>query len=125
MCSYCSSCLDLPVEVVDFQAKGFPLRLHHVCQYKYAAMNEIDLDGGERKIFRDCVDEIRGRYKSDIPKKVGDRTVYSTYKSYNGGEKMEGTVIGGVGDEVSVITVVYTCGTVSVSSLGYILSFGS
>ena len=40
------------------------------------AMNEIDLDGGERKIFRDCVDKIRGRGKPETLKKVGNSTVY-------------------------------------------------
>ena len=38
---------------------------------------------------------------------------------------MEGTVLGGGVDEVSVMPVVYPRGTVSVSSLGYFLSVGS
>ena len=42
------------------------------------AMNEINLDVGERKIFRDCVDEIWGRGKSETLKKVRDRTLYGT-----------------------------------------------
>ena len=38
---------------------------------------------------------------------------------------MEGTVLGGGGDEVGVIPVVYPRGTVSFISLGYFLSVGS
>ena len=34
-------------------------------------------------------------------------------------------MIGGGGDEVIVMAVVYPCGTVSVSYLGYFSSFGS
>ena len=34
-------------------------------------------------------------------------------------EEMEGKVLGGGGDKVIIISVVYPCGTVSVSSLGY------
>ena len=34
-------------------------------------------------------------------------------------------MLGGGGDEVSVVPVVYPCGTVSVSSLGYFSSVGS
>ena len=40
-------------------------------------------------------------------------------------KKVEGTVLRGGGDEFSVMTVVYPCGMVSVSSLGYFLSVGS
>ena len=42
------------------------------------AMHEINIDGGERKICRDCVDNIQGRGKSETLKKVGDSTVYRT-----------------------------------------------
>ena len=45
------------------------------------AMNEIDLDRGNRNICRDCVDKIRGWFKSDTLKKVGYSTVYETYES--------------------------------------------
>ena len=45
------------------------------------AMNEIGLGGGERKLFRNYVDEIRGRGKSETLKKVGDNIVYRTYES--------------------------------------------
>ena len=43
-------------------------------------MNEVDIDGGERKISHDCVDEIRGWGKSETLKKVGDSTMYRTDK---------------------------------------------
>ena len=81
VCSYRSSYLDLPVALVDFQVECCPSRLHPVCQGVYVAMNEIDLDGGERKLFHNYVDEIRGRGKSETLKKVGDNIVYRTYES--------------------------------------------
>ena len=40
-------------------------------------------------------------------------------------EEAEGSVLGGGGDEVSVMTVVYPCGTVIVSSLGSFMYVGS
>ena len=43
-------------------------------------MNEIDFDGGERKVCQDCFDKIWGRVKSETFKKVGDSTVYRTDK---------------------------------------------
>ena len=58
MCSYCSSCLDLPVAFVDCHIKGCKSRLHHVCQGGYVDMHEIDLDGAERKICHNCVDDL-------------------------------------------------------------------
>ena len=76
VCYYCSSCLDLPVTLVDCQVEGCPSRLHHICQGEYVDMNEIDLDGGEQKICRNCVDEIQGQGKSKTLKKVVDSTVY-------------------------------------------------
>ena len=80
VCSYRYSCLDLPVALVDCQVGGFPSRLHHVCQGEYVAMNEINLDGGERNIYRDCVDNIWGRGKPETLKKVGDSIVYGIYE---------------------------------------------
>ena len=44
VCSCLSSCLDLPVTLVDFQMNGCELRLHHVYQGEYVAMHDIDLD---------------------------------------------------------------------------------
>ena len=58
VCSRRSSCLDLPVALVDFQMKGYELHLHHVCQGGDVAMHEIDLYGAEQKICRNCVDDI-------------------------------------------------------------------
>ena len=40
-------------------------------------------------------------------------------------EEVEGTVIGYIGEYVSIVPVVYPRGTVSVSSLGYFSSVGS
>ena len=59
VCSYRSSCLDLSVALVDCQMKGRELRLHHVCQGEYVAMHDIELDGVERNIFPECVDDLR------------------------------------------------------------------
>ena len=58
VCSYCSFCLELIVALVDCQMKGYESRLHHVCKGEYVAMHEIDLDGSELEICRNCVDEI-------------------------------------------------------------------
>ena len=74
--SYCSSCLNLPVALVDCQMEGCASRLHHFYQGKYVAMHDIDLDGTERKIFRNCVDELRVGGKPEKLKKVGHSTVY-------------------------------------------------
>ena len=86
------------------------------------AMNEINIDGGERKICCDCVDNIQGRGKSETLKKVGDSTVYGTGESEEDKEEAEEKVIGGGGDEFSVMPFVYPCWTVIVSSLGSFLS---
>ena len=88
-------------------------------------LNNIDFDGVERNICCNCVDKIRGRGKSETLKKVGDSTVYGTEESEEEEEEGEGTVLGGGGDEVSVMTVVYPRGTASVSSLGSFSSVGS
>ena len=44
-------------------------------------MHEIDIDVVERRIFRDCVDELRIGGKPEELKKVRHSTVYSTEKS--------------------------------------------
>ena len=53
VCSYRSSCLDLPVALVGFQMEGCPSRLNQVCQGEYVLLNDIDFDGEERRICRD------------------------------------------------------------------------
>ena len=58
-------------------------------------------------------------------KKVGDRTVSETVQLEEDQEESEETVIWGECDEVSIIPVLYTHGTVSISSLGYFSSVGS
>ena len=79
-CSYSSSCIELTVVLVGCWLECYPSRLHHVYQGEYVVLNGIYLDGGERKIFHDCVDEIRGWGKSETLKKVGYSTVYGTYE---------------------------------------------
>ena len=69
-------------------------------------MNYIDFDGAERKICRNCVDKLRGRGKSETLNKVGDITVYRTDESEEDQEEVEGTVLGGGGDEVIVMPAV-------------------
>ena len=39
--------------LIDFQMKGFEVRVHHVCQGGYVAMHDIELDGAEQKISRE------------------------------------------------------------------------
>ena len=78
VCSYLSSCLELPVALVDFQMKGCELGLRHVCQRGYVEMHEIDLDGSEPKICHNCVDEIWMRGKLEKFKKVQYSNVYRT-----------------------------------------------
>ena len=51
--------------------------------------------------------------------------MYKMDESEENEEEVEGKVIGGGGDEVSIIPVVYPRGTISVSSLGSFSSVGS
>ena len=44
-------------------------------------MHEINLDGAERKICRNCVDELRIGVNTEKLKKVGHSTVYRTEES--------------------------------------------
>ena len=81
VCYYRSSCLYLPVALVDCQVEGCPSCLHHFCQGEGVLLNYIDFDRSERKIFRDCVDELRVWGKSETLKKVGDSTMYRTDES--------------------------------------------
>ena len=50
--------------------------------------------------------------------------MYSMEESEEDEEEVEGTVIWGGGNEVSIMSVVYLRETVSVSPLGYFLSVG-
>ena len=75
VCSYCSSFIDLPVVIVDFQMKGCESRLHHVFQGEYVTMHEIDLDGAEKNIFHNCVDELWMGGKPNKLKKVQHSTM--------------------------------------------------
>ena len=80
VCSYRFSFLDLPVALFYCQVKGCELRLHHVCQGEYVAMHAINLDGAERKICHNCVDDIWMGGKPKKLKKVQHSTVYRTDK---------------------------------------------
>ena len=79
--SSCSSCIDLPVLLVDFQVEDCPSRLQHICQGKYVLLNDIGFDGAKRKIYNNCVDKLRDRGKPETLKKVGYSTVYGTDES--------------------------------------------
>ena len=81
VCYYHSSCLELPVALVDFQVEGFPLCLHQICQGGYVPLNYIDFGRAERNIYCNYSDELRERGKSDILKKVEDSTVYGMEES--------------------------------------------
>ena len=48
-----------------------------------------------------------GGGESDTLNKVGDSTLYGTEKSEENKEEVEGGVIGGGGDEASIMSVVY------------------
>ena len=81
VCSYRSSCLDLPVALADCQMMECESRLHHLCQGEYVAMHEINLDGAELKICRDCVDKLWMGGKPEKLKKMQHSTVYRTGES--------------------------------------------
>ena len=66
--------------LVDCQMKGCESRLHHVCQGGYMDMHEIELDGSERKICRECIYDLRMRSKFEKLKMMQHRTVYRTDK---------------------------------------------
>ena len=117
--SYRSSCFDLPVVLVDCQVEGCASRLHHVCQGGYVDMHEINLDGAERNICRDCVDELQ------MESKPGTHHCVQDGKMEDDKEEVEGTVLGDGGEGVIIVPVVYPRGTVSVSSLGSVLSVDS
>ena len=84
------------------------------------AMYDTNIDRAEQNIFRNCVDELWMGGKPQKLKKVQHSTVNRTDESEQDEEESEETVLGGGGDEVSTLPFVYTCGTVSVSSLGYL-----
>ena len=52
---------------------------------------------------------------SEVLKKVGYSTVNKTEKLKEDEEEVEGTVLGCGGDEVSIMSIVSPCGSVSVS----------
>ena len=64
--------------LVDCQMEGCASRLHHVFQGGYVAMHDINIDGAERKICCDSVDELRMGGKPEKLNEVGQSTVYMT-----------------------------------------------
>ena len=90
VCSYRYSCLELPVALVDCNMKVCESLLHHVCQWEYVDMHDIDLDGAELKICRNCVDELRMGGKPEKLKKAQHSTGYRTYKLEEDGEEVGG-----------------------------------
>ena len=100
-------------------------RFYHVCQREFVAMHDIDLDIAERKICRNCVDELWMGGKPEELKKVQHSTVYRTDELEEDEEEVEGTVHLDGGNGVSIVTFVYTRETVSVSSQGSFSSVGS
>ena len=79
VCYDCSSCIDLPVALVDFQLEGCPLRLHHACQGGYVLFYDIYFEGEERKICCKYVEKLGGGGgKSEKLNKVGYSTVSKT-----------------------------------------------
>ena len=88
-------------------------------------MHAIGLDGAERKICHNCVDEIWMGGKPKKSKKAKHSIMYITEELEEDKEEVEGTVHFYGGDEVNIVAFVYPRGTVSVSSLGYFSSVGS
>ena len=125
LCSHRSSCLGLPVALVNCQMKGWESRLHHVCQGGYVAMHEIELDGLERKICRECIYDLSMGGKFEKSKMMQDSTVYRMDELGEDEEEVEGKVDFDGCDKVNYVPFVYPRGTVSVSSLGSFLSVGS
>ena len=72
------------------QMKGYELRLHHVYQGKYVAVNEIELDGTERKICRKCVENLWMGGKPEKLKMVQHITVYRSEELDEDEEEVEG-----------------------------------
>ena len=88
-------------------------------------MHAINIDGAERNICHNCVDEIWMGGKPKKFKKVQHSTVYRTEESEEGKEEVEGILHFDGSDEVNIVPFVYPRGTVSVSSLGYFSYVGS
>ena len=57
-------------------------------------MHEINIDRAERKICRDCVDELWIGGKPEKLKKLGHSIVYKIDESEEEWEELEGAVIG-------------------------------
>ena len=84
VCSYCYFCLELPVVIIYCQVGGLTLRLNHFYQGGYVLLNDIDFDGTERKICRNCFDNLRDQGKPETLKKAEYNTVYGADESEEG-----------------------------------------
>ena len=121
VCSYCYSCLDLPVVLVDCQVEGCPLRLHNVCQGGYWVLNYIDFEGREQKFFW-CVGGVQviEIEECGIHNYVHDKLIRRVLIR-SGGESACGVVV-----MRSVQCLLFTLRRpISVSSIVYFSSFGS
>ena len=78
-------------------------------------IHEIKLDRAKRKIFRECIDNLRMGGKPEKSKMVQHSTVYRMYELEEDEEEVEGTVNFDGSDEVNYVPFVYPRGTVSVS----------
>ena len=87
--------------------------------------HEININGAERNIFRDCVEEIRMGGNPEKLKKLEHITVYRREEYEEDEDKVEGKVLGYGGTDVSILPVVYPRGAVSDSSLRSFLSVDS
>ena len=66
-------------------------------------MHEIELDGVERKIFRECIDALWMGGKPEKSRMVQHSTVYRTYELEEDEEEVERTVDFNGGDEVNYV----------------------
>ena len=66
-------------------------------------MHEIELDGSERKICRECIEDLRMGGKFEKLKMMQDSTVYRMDKLEEDEEEVEGTENFDGGDEVKYV----------------------
>ena len=64
-------------------------------------MHEIEIDGSERKIFRECIDDLRMGGKFETSKMMEDSTVYRMNELEEDEEEVEGTVDFNGGDKTA------------------------
>ena len=89
------------------------------------AMHEINIDGAEQNICCNCFDELCMGGNPEKLNKVAHSTVYSMDELDEEEVVVEGAVLGYGDVDASIVPVVYSCGTVSLSSLGSFSYVGS